>query len=501
MFCGLAWLLIVGLIGKLPFGTSGKVAHVNERVSEDITIPTEDSIENNVHDPADPLCDETTELEAHTENPQHGQSPSEETTRVDEKGSSLATADNEAPPQATNHVPESPKLVRSALRSSLDREDTELLNAFVSKAVMKRVAKAAVAAKNPENSVEPEHNRENTVSEIPTPPPTRRVLEDIDTNSPSPLRPQSSPSKTGRNDSTATTEEPKTNEFANSCADEQPTPASPNVRRSSRARTPRQPPRITPPSVRGATTISLRRPKGTEFVFQQRTEEQETALATKKNTKQNKGGAMLPEKALKIMAKEQWCPEMDMDRGAPTSRRRRSSSKRGQKHVSWNEQRLAQYEGEEYSDDDREEDSIDESGNDMLGGKDTGVTLEQGRGTKRTNAGGSAKDSHDANNTNARAPAPAPAPPTPPATRRVRRIAPSSSSSASAPLSNTPATTTPRRKTITPKPPSKKTTAVTAAAVKKGTKPTPASNSVGAKTHLASNAGSTPAPKRFRARC
>ena len=84
-------------------------------------------------------------------------------------------------------------LVRSALRSSLDGDDAEVLNNFLSKAKAKRAAKAAVAAQEhtatEEKAVQEE---EVAIPNLPTPR-SRRALEELDANSPSPS-PQKVPS-------------------------------------------------------------------------------------------------------------------------------------------------------------------------------------------------------------------------------------------------------------------------------------------------------------------
>ncbi|KAE8371359.1 hypothetical protein BDV26DRAFT_276264 [Aspergillus bertholletiae] len=214
-------------------------------------------------------------------------------------------------------------LVRSALQSSLDGEDTELLNNFLSKAKAKREAKAAAAAMATQDTEEKADQEYMEIPDIPTPQ-GRRVLEDLDTNSPSPLKVQLSPSK-----GPGKTIDEK---------EEQP-PSSP--RRSTRAK---PPPRMTTTTTAARNTLMLRRAKGNEFVFLKRTEAQELALATRRNTRQNKGGAMLPKYTLQTLAQQSSDSEVnsDDDKSAGDSGRRRGSAKR----VSWNDDRLVEYEGE-----------------------------------------------------------------------------------------------------------------------------------------------------------
>lgn len=228
------------------------------------------------------------------------------------------------------------KLVRSALRSSLDGEDAELLNDFLSRAKAKRAAKAALtnsqATDAAGNSPSPEESPEEGAT-----PRSRRVLEDLDANSPSPIKAQISPSKG----------EPIPGDGAEidlvrkDVQDDEPAPASPACRRSTRVKAPP----ADAPAVRN--TISLRRAKGTEFVFLQRTEAQELALATKRNTRKNRGNSVFPKYALQAMAEQGNenpidKPEQFDPHGASN---RRSAAVR--KHVSWNEERLVEYEDDE----------------------------------------------------------------------------------------------------------------------------------------------------------
>ncbi|KAL4945404.1 hypothetical protein BDV06DRAFT_184837 [Aspergillus oleicola] len=219
-------------------------------------------------------------------------------------------------------------LVRSALRSSLDGEDTALLNNFLSKAKAKREAKAAaeaeaatVIAADPEEEEEKKDEeaepiqppRQQVFVEIPTP--ERRVLEALDANSPSPQKSPSKPEKE-RNNS-----------------------ASPVARRSTRARGLQR--AAAPTGFR--TALSLRRARGNEFVFLQRTEAQELALQTRRNTKQNKGDSLLPKYALQGLARQ--TPE-----SSPTTDENARKTGKPKKCVSWNEDRLVEYEGESSED-------------------------------------------------------------------------------------------------------------------------------------------------------
>ncbi|KAJ5570115.1 uncharacterized protein N7459_009545 [Penicillium hispanicum] len=262
-------------------------------------------------------------------------------------------------------------LVRSALRSSLDGEDAELLNDFLSKAQAKRAAKAALLNSQGdvvENSPSPDESPQ-TETECSTPR-ARRALEALDTNSPSPAKVQISPSKVD----VTPGDEAQENETSKDIIDEEPAPASPACRRSTRVKAPS----ANAPPVRN--TIALRRAKGNEFVFLQRTESQQLALATKRNTRNNRGNSLMPRAALEAMAQQQDeepatadnDPQARTDRRTVRSRRPEVSLK----HVSWNEERLAEYEDERETSEELEEEGAASQ-------NDVGGTSGPRPGTKR----------------------------------------------------------------------------------------------------------------------
>ena len=80
-------------------------------------------------------------------------------------------------------------------------------------------------------------------------------------------------------------------------------PTSP-PRRSGRTKLPlpQKPPTVNP------STIPVRRANGTEFVFLQRTEPQQIALATRSNTRRNRGEAVMPKYKLKALSEVQRSP-------------------------------------------------------------------------------------------------------------------------------------------------------------------------------------------------
>ncbi|KAJ5230738.1 hypothetical protein N7489_011446 [Penicillium chrysogenum] len=237
------------------------------------------------------------------------------------------------------------KLVRSALRSSLDGEDAALLNEFLSKANAKRAAKATYPedAKSTEMSSSPEESPEVECS---TPP--RRVLEELTTNSPSPVKLQFSPSKYDAKRGVDGADDPE--DIIRKDIKEEQAPSSPAYRRSTRTKG------SSTPSMRN--TISFRRAKGTEFVFQQRTESQQVAMATKRNTRINKGKSVTPMVALEALAQQSSEEGLQSDNLQNEGSNHKDTNSRGldkpRKQVSWNEERMAEY--EEYKEPMDEED-------------------------------------------------------------------------------------------------------------------------------------------------
>ena len=240
------------------------------------------------------------------------------------------------------------KLVRSALRSSLDGEDAELLNDFLSRAKAKRAAKAA----HPEDAEATEVS--SSMEESPeiecSTPRSRRALEVLNTNSPSPVKLQVSPSKYDAKHGTDGAEDQE--EIIHKAVIEEPAPSSPACRRSTRAKA------SSAPAVRN--TISLRRAKGTEFIFLQRTDAQQVALTTKRNTRLNKGKSVTPNVALEALSQQSSEEEAQASTNEhdSSSRSRKGASShpmhKSRKQVSWNEERMAEY--EEYREVDDQED-------------------------------------------------------------------------------------------------------------------------------------------------
>lgn len=415
-------------------------------------------------------------------------------------------------------------LVRSALRSSLDGEDTALLNTFLSKAQAKRAAKAAMI--NPEDADAAEKSSSPEVSpdtESATPR-SRRVLVSLDMNSPSPVKVQVSPSKEGA----IPGDESRENDIIKESKEDE-APASPACRRSARVKAPA----ASGPPVR--STIALRRAKGNEFVFLQKTDAQELALATKRNTRQNKGKSVLPRHALEAMELQgDDLSTADSDKQSKLKQKGSSKSRADgpRKHVSWNEERLAEYEDERQS---PEELDSDVCKDDVDGVSDLQPAAKRSDKTSTTSqrssrSQGLQTESSEELDGGPTASSAAPSAPTP-RSRRVRRLGDSTMISgtpvktgsgrtnqpaAASALTDTaagPSTPTKGRRKLVPKSPG---SSMLPAPTSKGisdqsfvsgipTRRAASSNAVGSegtkrKSMLEASAGCTPMPKRVRSR-
>ncbi|KAJ5564580.1 hypothetical protein N7513_000822 [Penicillium frequentans] len=294
-------------------------------------------------------------------------------------------------------------LVRSALRSSLDGADTALLNDFLSKAQAKRAAKAALMDQEGDVTEKSSSAEESPEAEITTPR-SRRALEVLDTNSPSPVKPDVSVTKS---DVPLGDEAPE-NEVTKVIMEEEPAPGSPSCRRSTRVKVPT----VNPANVRN--TIALRRAKGNEFIFLQRTEAQEVALATKKNTRLNRGGAVPPQIVLEAFAllQRQGISPYDDCKGAS----HRSSTR---KSVTWNDDQLVQYEDERQSSEILEEKDNSSSDDVEEGTQSRSASTRSEKKASSQRSSRSQMRESPSNEESESAPAPATAPQR---SRRVRRL-------------------------------------------------------------------------------
>lgn len=371
-------------------------------------------------------------------------------------------------------------MVRSALRSSLDAEDTALLNDFLSKAQAKRAAKAVVAADDAEGTACPE----NLEAVCHTPP--RAVLRDLDTNSPSPTKAQFSPCKVDGPVNAPVLADPASEDRGK---DEGQLPASPANRRSALKRQPAQPsnppPRVTPPTIRNT---GLRRAKGTEFIFRDRNEEQNIEQKTRENTAYNKGERRV-KAVLRAFAKQKAeeklaaleCSEDESQEGEP-------SRSKTAKVVAWRKERFIEYEDGEHQNYFRE----DNSGDDV-----TGSDGESSRIVRSARAQQLKESQEDKE----------PQVTVTPVMRRIRRETqlqrlkgqPDMSDSSSLSSFSSSSSSTSMRKTLTPKSP--RQSQLAAPASKKATTKSTAKNSVPrSKRTLTADAGLTPKPKRTRSK-
>jgi hypothetical protein len=170
-------------------------------------------------------------------------------------------------------------------------EDTDFLHAFLTRAKAKKAAREASPQK---------------VDRVPPSPMTRSraALVPLSTNSPS-LR----KANKYQLEATYESEVVETNKTGSPC------------RRSGRTRLPRpqKAPAVTP------STIPVRRSNGTEFVFLQSTDTAQVALATRANTKRNKGEAVMPKMKLHALTQAQKSPS-------------KSPKQRKGKEVSWKDE-------------------------------------------------------------------------------------------------------------------------------------------------------------------
>ncbi|EFE32562.1 uncharacterized protein ARB_00386 [Trichophyton benhamiae CBS 112371] len=209
----------------------------------------------------------------------------------------------------------------------LDGDDAEVISDFLSKARAKRAANTPV-------------KKDAGVDRLPeSPTPTaRRILEAVDGNSPRSHRRQLSPEKLQLPDFCFNRRSPRI--VASKSTDQKPpfenvwdgsiAPSSPVVEVT--VEHARHPPRV-------PDQIPTRRRKGTEFVFMQRTDDQQTALLTKANTRLNKGSKP-PHKLLPILNKAIAALGTDPEDG---QHQHRDLSK---KQVRWNDAALVEYCGD-----------------------------------------------------------------------------------------------------------------------------------------------------------
>ncbi|OJD15582.1 hypothetical protein AJ78_04172 [Emergomyces pasteurianus Ep9510] len=245
---------------------------------------------------------------------------------------------------------------------TLEGDDADFITDFLSQAQAKRAAaKSAVPSKESENASWEDPGRS------PTPRP-RRVLKDLDKNSsPSSPRQQQSPSKLrqtpispclkpapaiGSDEEDIEHTGPGQIVQAETEEDLQQPRAGTPWRRSTRkslSRTQRHTPTV-------PNHIPVRRSNGTEFVFLQRSEEQQLSLTTKANTRRNKGDAQFPCFVLQAINAKEYDPFVfsNGETAAPVSPRKSPRKRiRIVKKVMWDDEHLVQFEGETYDNDEQ----------------------------------------------------------------------------------------------------------------------------------------------------
>ena len=187
-----------------------------------------------------------------------------------------------------------------------DGEDTEYLHAFLTRA---RAKKAAGNLLSPQRQISKEKQKPTTSSPQTR---SRTVLATLDRNSPSPTKTRKldMPSDKFEQDQTMSSDMKA---------------ASP-VRKSGRTRLSHPQPQPQRHQPTTPSSFSFRRSNGTEFGFLQKTEAQQIAIATRSNTKRNKGDAMHPRKKLEALPSQQ---ELSP---AKTARRKKDA-----KRVLWDE--------------------------------------------------------------------------------------------------------------------------------------------------------------------
>lgn len=202
----------------------------------------------------------------------------------------------------------------SKYSSFVTDDDTALLNSFLSSSKAKKAEREAQGS--PEKALP---------IRMDSPKSPRNVLTEVDNNSSSPILSRPSVetlSASVKSDVVESSAEKQEETFEDNNASEiipQKQDEDEDVettRRSTRTR-----------NTRTTTNINVRRPTGNEFVFLQRSEEQERMLTTKRNTKKNKGDALLAPHYIEWM-KQQGNPEL------PASPPKKRSKTRGKDKAS-----------------------------------------------------------------------------------------------------------------------------------------------------------------------
>nr|KMM64862.1 hypothetical protein CPAG_01214 [Coccidioides posadasii RMSCC 3488] len=229
-----------------------------------------------------------------------------EETNISEKSNELRV-DNVSTPVKR------PSMIASLLRQPLlEEDDVELLSNFLSEAEAKRTTNNALAARKAA-----EKRASIKLSRSPCKLKARRALEHLDKNSPTSMIRDRSPSKLLQAPASPLPETGKENglEARTSKDEDGEGPRRDDLFPEFQIKSP------------------LRRSKGTEFIFSQKTDTQKLALTTKSNTKQNKAGAKLPHLVMKTV-NETYLKMMDASPLSPKS---------GTKTVTWDDAKLVTF--------------------------------------------------------------------------------------------------------------------------------------------------------------
>lgn len=249
-------------------------------------------------------------------------------------GTSPADGNDIKDPEIEDMVtdPESATVSTTLNLSTLAGDDAELFTEFLSRAKAKRAANCAMTPNGSTSLAE-----SDLVTHSPTPR-TRRALEQLDKNSPTPQKKQ----RSTKSETPLTSPPPRADTEESGCSENGPEKTGTTTcRRSNRTRTAKTTRSHAAPNV--PQQIPVRRANGTEFIFLSRTEAQQIALVTRANTRRNRGNAQMPKYKLQDMAKQQG--EMAEAAMSPEAGDSTASAGKpiGKKQVSWNEQHLVQY--------------------------------------------------------------------------------------------------------------------------------------------------------------
>jgi hypothetical protein len=188
-----------------------------------------------------------------------------------------------------------------------ESDDTEYLHAFLTRAKAKKAARAIASPEKQASGERPNYTASSPQTR------SRTALATLDGNS-------FSPTKTTKLEMPA-------RKLQQDSSDSPDTKTTSPLRKSSRHRLPR--PHHHQPTT--PSSIPFRRSNGTEFVFLQKTEAQQIAIATRSNTRRNKGEALQPKMKLEALSSQ------------PQSSPSKVGTKRiNCKQVSWDE-RLAYF--------------------------------------------------------------------------------------------------------------------------------------------------------------